>query len=74
MPPLEPIPMLVLNIEESDFLESTEKLLEKDNKWEAHVEQQVPLPRSSSPFPDNNQPRSLEQLEPKTDDDMNMRD
>ena len=67
MPPLEPIPMSVLNIEESDFLERTEKLLEKDNKWEAHVAQQVPLPRSSSPYPDNNKPGSLEQLEPKDD-------
>ena len=39
MPPLEPAPMPVLNIEESDFLERTEKLLEKDNKWEAHMTQ-----------------------------------
>ena len=31
MPPLQPIPMPVLNIEESDFIERTEKLLEKDN-------------------------------------------
>ena len=34
IPPLEPIPIPVLNIEESDFLERMEKLLEKDNKWE----------------------------------------
>ena len=59
MPPLEPIPMPVLNIEESDFLERTEKLLEKDNKWEAHVAQQIPLPRSSSPY-SNSKPGSLE--------------
>ena len=74
MPPLEPIPMPVLNIEESDFLGRTEKLLEKDNKWEASVAQQIPLPRSSSPYPDINQPGSLEQLEPKTEDGMGMRD
>ena len=51
MPPLEPTPMPVLNIEESDFLERTEKWIEKDNKWEAHIAQQVSLPRSSSPLP-----------------------
>ena len=66
--------MPVLNIEESDFLERTEKLLEKDNKWEAHVAKQVPLPRPSSPLTDNNQPRSLEQLEPEMDNDTNVRD
>ena len=49
MPPLESIPMPVLNIKESDFLDRTEKLLDKDANWEAHVAQQVPLPRSSSP-------------------------
>ena len=54
MPPLEPIPMPVLNIEESDFLDRTKELLERDNKWEAHVAQQVPLPRSSSPYPTTN--------------------
>ena len=73
MPPLEPTPMPVLNIEESDFLERTEKLLEKDNKWEVHIAQ-VPLPRSSSTYPDNNQPRSLEQPGPEMDDDMDIRD
>ena len=66
MPPLEPIPMPVLNIKESNFLDRTEKLLEKNMKWEAHVAQQVPLPRSSSPYP-NDKPGSLEQLEPETD-------
>ena len=74
MPPLEPTPMPVLNIEEGDFLERTEKLLEKDNKWETHVAQWVPLPRSSSPYPDNNQPGSLEQPEPKMEDDLDVRD
>ena len=64
--------MPVLNIED-DFLDRTEKLLEKDTKWEAHVAQQIPLPRSSSPYP-NDKPGSLEQLEPKMDDDMDMRD
>ena len=73
MSPLEPNQIPVLNIEESDFLERTEKLLEKDNKWEAHVAQQIPLPRSSSPTPDN-QTRTKEQLEPETEDDMDMRD
>ena len=73
MPPLEPTLIPILNIEESDFLERIEKLLEKDNKWETHVAQQVPLPRSSSPYPDN-QPRSLEQPEPKTEDDMDFWD
>ena len=73
MLPLEPIPMPVLNTEESDFLDRTEKLLEKDNKWEAHIAQQVPLPGSSSPYP-NDKPRSLEQLESETDDDIDVRD
>ena len=71
-PPFEPAPMPILNIEESDFLDRTEKLLGKDNKWEVHVGQQVPLPRSSSPYPNGNQPSSLEQLEPRTVDDMDI--
>ena len=65
--------MPVLNIKESDFLDRTKKLLEKDMKWEAHVAQQIPLPRSSSPCPEN-RPGSLAQLEPKTDDYMDMKD
>ena len=36
--------------------------------------QQIPLPRSSSPYPDDNQNGSSEQLEPETEDDMDMRD
>ena len=51
MPPLEPVPMPILNIAESDFLDRTEKLLGKEMKWEAHVAQQIPLHRSSSPYP-----------------------
>ena len=73
MPPLEPIPMSVLNIKESDFLDRTKKLLEKNMKWEAHIAQQIPLPRSSSPCPEN-RPGSLEQLEPEMDDDMDVKD
>ena len=65
--------MPILNIEESDLLERMEKVLEKDNKWEAHVVQQIPLPRSSSPYPDN-QPRTLEQSEPETENNMDVRD
>ena len=72
MPPLEPNQMPVLNIEESDLLERMEKLLEKDNKWEAQVAQQIPLPRCSSTYPDT-QPGIMEQLEPKTEDDMDVR-
>ena len=34
--------------------------------------QQIPLPRSSSPYPVN-KPAPLEQLEPETDDDMDVR-
>ena len=64
----------VLNVEEKDFLDWTEKLLGTDNRWEAHMAQQVPLPRASSPCPSNNQLGSLEQLESFTDDDMDIRD
>ena len=73
MPPLEPIPMPVLNIEESNFLDRAEKLLDKDVNWEAHMAQQVPLPRSSSPCPEN-RPGAMEQLELETDDDIDVRD
>ena len=62
MPPLESAAMPVLNIEEKDFLDQTEKLVGTDNRWEAHIAQQVPLPRTSSPCPSNHQPGSLEQL------------
>ena len=73
MPPLEPIPMPVLNIKESDFLDSTEKLLEKYMNWEAHMAQQIPLPRSSFLCPEN-RPGVMEQFEPETDDDIDVRD
>ena len=62
--------MPILNIEEKDFLDWTEKLLGTDNSWEAHIAQQVPLPGTSSPCPSNNQPGSLEQLETFTEDNM----
>ena len=74
MPILEPAPIPVLNIEESNFFDRTKKLVGKDNKWEAHVAQQVPLPRSSFPYPNNDQSSSLEQLKPETEDDMDIRD
>ena len=75
IPPLEPIPIPLLNIEEVDFLNRTDKLLGKDHKWETHVAQQVPLPRTSSPLcPSISQTRSMEQLETVTEDDMDIRD
>ena len=73
MLPLEPIPMPVLNIKKSNFLDRTDILLEKDIKWEAHMVQQIPLPRSSSLCPEN-KPGAMEQLEPETDDDMDIKD
>ena len=73
MPPLESVPMPVLYIAESDFLDRTKKLLGKDTKWEAHMDQQIPLPRSSSPYPEN-RPGAMEQLEPETDNDIDVRD
>ena len=50
--------MTVLNIKESNLLDGTKKLLGKDNKWEAYVAQQIPLLRSSSPYPNGDQPGS----------------
>ena len=73
MPPLEPVPMPIFNIVGSDFLDKTKNLLGKDTKWEAHMAQKIPLPRCSSPCPVD-KPGPLEQLEPETDDDRNMRD
>ena len=72
-PPLESVTIQILNIMEEDFLDRTEKLLGKETKWEAHVAQQIPLPRSNSPYP-NDRPGSLEQLEPEPDDDTDIRD
>ena len=60
-------------ITEEEFLDRTDKLLGKDSKWEAHVAQKIPLPRASSPHPDN-RPGALEHLEPETDDDIDIRD
>ena len=62
MPPLESVQIPVLNVEEKDFLDQTEKLLETDNRWGAHVAQQVPIARTSSPCPSNYQLGSLQQL------------
>ena len=73
MSPLQPVPMPILNITESDFLDRTENLLGKEMKWEAQMAQQIPLPRSSSPYPVD-KPGSLGQLEPETVDDMDVRD
>ena len=54
-------------------MDRTEKLLGKII-MEAHMAQQVPLPRSSSSFPNDEQPSSLGQLEPETEDEMDVRD
>ena len=42
-------------------------------KWESHMAHQIPLPRSSSLCPEN-RPGAMEQLEPETDNDIDMRD
>ena len=55
-----PAPMPILNIEGGNFLDRTEKLLGKDNKWEVHVAQQVALPRSTFPYPNDDHAGSLE--------------
>ena len=73
MLPLESVPMPMLNIEGADFLDRTDELLGRDHKWETHVAQ-VPLPRTSSLCPSNNQTGSLAHLEPETEDDMDIRD
>ena len=51
-----------------------EKLLEKGINWEAHVAQQILLPRTSPPTQPNKQLGSLEQLEVFTEDKMDIRD
>ena len=66
--------MAIFNVEERDFLDKTEKLIGADNNWEAHVVQQIPLPRTSSPSPNNKQLGSQEQLEIFTKEDMDIRD
>ena len=58
----------------ANFLNRTDKLLGKYHKWETHVAQQVPLPRTSSPCPSISQTRSMEQLETVTEDNMDIRD
>ena len=60
-------------ITEEEFLDRTDKLLGKDSKCEVHVAQQPPLPRASSPYPDD-RPGALEELEPETDDNIDIRD
>ena len=74
MPPLESAPMTIFNVEERNFLDKTEKLVGTDNNWEAHLAQQIPLPRTSYPSPNNKQLGSQEQLEIFTEDDMDIRD
>ena len=74
LPPLESVTIPTFKITEEEFLERTEKLLGKeDSKWEAHVAQQIPLPRASSPYPDDRQ-ETLEQLELETDKDIDITD
>ena len=62
-----------LNIMEDEFHDRIENLLGHETNWEAHVAQQIPLPRSSSPYPDDRL-GALEQLEPEMDDDSHKID
>ena len=62
-----------LNIKEDEFCDRTENLLGHESNWKAHVAQQIPLPRSSPPYPDD-RPGALEQLEPEMDDDLDKPD
>ena len=71
---MESAPIAIFNVEEKDFLDKTEKLIGTDNDLEAHVAKQIPLPRTSSPSPNNKQLGSLEQLETFTKDSMDIRD
>ena len=72
--PLESVtPPPTIVISEEEFLDRTDKVLAKDAKWEAHVGQQIPLPRSSSPYLDD-RPGALEQLEPEMDEDIEIVD
>ena len=41
--------------------------------WEAHMAQQIPLPRSDSPCAED-RPGAMGQLEPEMDDDIDIRD
>ena len=72
-PPLEPMNISMLVISQEDSMDRTDKVLGKDAKREAHVAQQIPLPRSSSPYPDN-RPGIHEQLEPETEDEIDIND
>ena len=65
---------LFSTLRKKDFLDRTEKQIGTDNNWEAHVAQQIPLPRTSSPGPTSNQLGSLEQVETFTEDDMDIRE
>ena len=56
MPPLEPVPMSVFNAREREFLNKMKQLLGTGDNWEAHVAQQILLPRTSSPMHTNKQP------------------
>ena len=58
---------------EVDFMDRTNKVLGKDAKWEAYVANQTPLPRSSSPHPDD-RPGICEQLKPETEDEIDIND
>ena len=71
--PNEPMNTAMLILCEEDFMDRTNKVLGKDAKWEAHVVQQILLPRSSSPYP-YKRPGILEQLEPETEDKININD
>ena len=51
IPQLENAQIPVLNVEERDFLNQTEKLLGTDYRWEAHIAQQVPLTMHKLPLP-----------------------
>ena len=58
---------------EKDFMDRTKKVLGKEAKWEARVAKQIQIPRSSSPYPDD-RPGTLEQLEPETEDEIDIND
>ena len=49
MPPLEPVPMSVFIAGERECLSKMEKLLGTGANWEAHMTQQILLPRTSPP-------------------------
>ena len=69
MPELEPIMTL-----KGKIFRQIDKLLKRDNKWEAHVAKLMPLPKTRSPNIDTDQLGSMEWLEATTDDDIDVRD